>query len=161
MLIFSGAVTRPTHPFQSEAQSYLQLALSNNLIPPHLQRRAFTEDYALDSFQNLFFSIMRFHEIALAAPTSANADTNTAVVGIRNANRETRRNTWPEKITVVGFEMKRARFVELHRAALRWPKERFEYIGVDLADAEKREQAAEGEVSRRAFWLLRHRLKLR
>ena len=156
MLLFSGAVTRLTHPFQSEAQSYLQLALSNNLIPPHLQGRAFTEDYALDSFQNLFFSIMRFHEIALAAQTSANTDTNTAAVGIGDVNRETRRNTWPEKITVVGFEMKRARFVELHRAALRWPKERFEYIGVDLADTEKREQAAQGEVSRGGVLALAH-----
>jgi hypothetical protein len=154
MLLFSGAVTRLTHPFQSEAQSYLHLALSNNLIPPHLQGRAFTEDYALDSFQNLFFSIMRFHEIALAAQTPANTDVNTAVVGIGNGNGNgrTRRNAWPEKITVVGFEMKRARFVELHRAALRWPEERFEYIGVDLADTEKREQAAEGEVSRGAVF---------
>ncbi|KIM22970.1 hypothetical protein M408DRAFT_11804 [Serendipita vermifera MAFF 305830] len=29
---------------------------------------------------------------------------------------------WPEKITVIGFEMKRRRFEQLHRRALRWPR---------------------------------------
>jgi hypothetical protein len=157
MLVFSGGVTRPTHPFQSEAQSYLNLALSNNLIPSRLRFHTYTEDFALDSFQNLLFSIMRFHEVALASgmggggvgtASIGKGSTMGMVIPNRDANGKPRRNTWPEKITVVGFEMKRARFVELHRAALRWPKERFEYIGVDLADEENREQAAEGEVSR-------------
>lgn len=75
---------------------------------------------------------MRYHELAIAAGKSP---------------------SWPEKITIVGFEMKRRRFVELHRAALRWPQDRFHYIGVDLADREKSEQAAQGEVSpQRPHW---------
>ena len=38
---------------------------------------------------------------------------------------------WPSRITVVGYEMKRRRFAELHRVALRWPADRFDYVGID------------------------------
>ena len=43
--------------------------------------------------------------------------------------------------------MKRKRFEELHRAALRWPKERFRYVGVDLKNHEDSTVAETGEVS--------------
>jgi hypothetical protein len=102
----------------TEAESYLRLALSSNLFqtlpidPPSHQthptvlpfQRATSENYALDSFQNLLFSIARFHEYT---------------------------GRWPEHITVVGYEMKRRRFEELHREALRWPTSRFTYVGID------------------------------
>jgi hypothetical protein len=45
----------------------------------------------------------------------------------------------------VGYEMKRARFVELHRAAIQWPERRFTYIGIDM-DGDN-SQARQGEVS--------------
>lgn len=153
VLLFSGGITRPIHPFQSEAQSYLALAFETNLVPLHLQSRAFTEDYALDSFQNLLFSIMRYHELALAAlaATATAADGATAADAAAGTEHEAKTSSsWPEKITVIGFEMKRKRFVELHRTALRWPEARFEYIGVDLADSEKSQRAAQGEVSSRS-----------
>jgi len=70
----------------------------------------------LDSFQNLLFSIARFHEHT---------------------------GSYPQKITVVGYEMKRARFVELHRTAIRWPESRFNYIGIDM-DGDN-SQARQGE----------------
>jgi hypothetical protein len=35
---------------------------------------------------------------------------------------------YPRSITVVGFELKRQRFQELHRVALRFPPERFYYV---------------------------------
>jgi hypothetical protein len=41
--------------------------------------------------------------------------------------------------------MKRARFVELHRAAIQWPESRFTYIGIDM-DGDN-SQARQGEVS--------------
>jgi len=63
-----------------------------------------TEDYALDSYQNLLFSIARFREFT---------------------------GRYPVHITIIGYEMKRRRFEELHSKALRWPKERLEYIGID------------------------------
>lgn len=78
-----------------------------------------TEDDALDSYQNLLFSVARFHEYT---------------------------GRYPKKITVVGYEMKRRRFEELHRAAIRWPEDKFHYIGID-AEGEQVALAREGEVS--------------
>ena len=79
--------------------------------------RATTENYALDSYQNLVFSVARFHEYT---------------------------GRWPSRITVVGYEMKRRRFTELHRAALRWPVEKFDYVGID-AEGDT-DAAQQGEV---------------
>jgi hypothetical protein len=107
----------------TEAESYMRLALAANVFntsstsAPFL--RATTENYALDSYQNILFSIARFHECT---------------------------GRYPENITVVGYQMKKRRFEELHRAAIRWPKERFHYIGVDIEDNHSA-QALEGEVS--------------
>src|SRR5882762_5554537 len=107
-------------------EAYLRLALSANLLETSpfdtLQAnptlfpfsRATSEDHALDSFQNLLFSIARFHEYT---------------------------GRWPEHITVVGYEVKRRRFEELHREAVRWPAERFTYFGIDAGN-----MAEEGEV---------------
>jgi hypothetical protein len=44
--------------------------------------RVTTEEYALDSYQNLLFAIARFHEVT---------------------------GGWPRRITVVGYGMKRRR----------------------------------------------------
>ena len=38
---------------------------------------------------------------------------------------------YPAGITIVGFGYKRMRFEQVHRVALRWPADRFEYIGID------------------------------
>ena len=88
---------------------------TSSASPPVL--RATTENYALDSYQNLLFSIARFHEYT---------------------------GRWPSRITVVGYEFKRRRFTELHRAALRWPVDRFEYVGIDAQGDS--EAARQGEV---------------
>jgi hypothetical protein len=83
--------------------------------------RATTETYALDSYQNLLFSLTRFHEIT---------------------------GRYPVQVTVVGYEMKRRRFEELHRVALRFPTTHFEYIGIEPpASDEESESARIGEVS--------------
>ena len=121
LLVFSGGQTRPTST-TTEAESYLRLAQASNAFGVSASMypfaRATTEDYALDSYQNLLFSIARFHEYT---------------------------GRYPVKITVVGYEMKRARFSELHRPAIRWPEDKFEYIGVD-PEGEEKTNAAEGEV---------------
>lgn len=112
--------TRPSST-TTEAESYLRLALSADLFQTAGSSfaRVTTENYALDSFQNLLFSIARFREYT---------------------------SRFPERITVVGYEFKRARFSDLHRVALRWPARKFEYIGVNPGT--QREQDAEtGEVS--------------
>jgi len=106
LLVFSGGQTRPGST-STEAASYLRLALASNLLQSSGNRifpRVTTEDYALDSYQNLLFSVARFHEFT---------------------------GTYPEYITVIGYEMKRKRFEQLHSKALRWPYGRFEYIGID------------------------------
>ena len=105
----------------TEAESYLRLAFSTGLLPTSDDAfmRATTEDHALDSYQNLLFSIARFHEYT---------------------------GRYPSRITVVGYEMKRRRFTDLHRAALRWPEDNFDYVGID-AEGEELSKAREGEVS--------------
>jgi hypothetical protein len=42
--------------------------------------------------------------------------------------------------------MKRKRFEQLHRAALRWPADRFHYVGIGLDPANEKE-AWDGEVN--------------
>jgi len=116
LLVFSGGQTR-SGTTTTEAESYLRLAIQSNLIPSDFVRTT-TENYALDSYQNLLFSIARFHEYT---------------------------GVYPERITVVGYEMKRRRFTDLHRTAIRWPKHQFEYIGIDTRDAKENNIALEGE----------------
>ncbi|KAG8710868.1 hypothetical protein FRC08_016611 [Ceratobasidium sp. 394] len=133
LLVFSGGQTRkPTH--LTEAQSYLSLALASNILPssPLPFTRATTEDYALDSFQNLLFSIARFKE---------------------------RTGRYPRRVTVVGFGVKRARFEQLHARALRWGGE-FTYVGVDVAGHADMEVARMGEVNH-FFIEMRRLIRLR
>ncbi len=163
LLIFSGGQTRP-QSLQTEADSYFSLALSSGLdLPVHPganftlkaysgrgavvksfldndqdgaghadtnaigagavnnaavaarpgleQVRMTTEAYAMDSFENLLFSVARFREYT---------------------------GRYPDQITVVGYEMKKERFEELHVKAIRWPSrsyirghKRFAYVGID------------------------------
>lgn len=133
----------------TEASSYYRLAHITNLfnlsssashapnlphttaIDPDLTPifpRATTEDYALDSYQNLLFSIARFREVS---------------------------GTFPRRITIIGFDMKRRRFEDLHRNAIRWPRDRFGYVGVDLEGDTTASYS--GEV--RSFSFLSHWMK--
>ncbi|GLB37315.1 hypothetical protein LshimejAT787_0403660 [Lyophyllum shimeji] len=118
LLVFSGGQTRSTST-TTEAESYMRLALAAEVFQTGSSpfNRATTEDHALDSFQNFLFSIARFREYT---------------------------GKYPTKVTIVGYEFKRARFTDLHRAALRWPIEQFKYIGVDL-DVDHHATAEAGE----------------
>ena len=116
--MFNRGQTKPQSS-TTEAESYLRLAQAARLLPDDLLfERSTTENYALDSFQNLLFSIARFHEFT---------------------------GHFPSVITIVGYEFKRPRFTDLHREALRWPMDKFNYIGVDPKDGHK-EDAMQGEV---------------
>ena len=98
----------------TEGISYHLLASSLALLPSepspfsNLLIRTTTENHALDSFQNLLFSIARFREVT---------------------------GHYPNRITVIGYEMKRRRFENLHLAFIRWPSidgvEQWRYIGID------------------------------
>ncbi|KIP04002.1 hypothetical protein PHLGIDRAFT_76671 [Phlebiopsis gigantea 11061_1 CR5-6] len=125
LLVFSGGQTKKVST-TTEGESYLRLAHASSLLPSPTNEhfpRATTEDNALDSFQNLLFSIARFHEYT---------------------------GHYPSQITIVGFEIKRRRFTELHRAALRWPEEHFHYVGIDV-EGEDLAPARNGE--RQNGWL--------
>jgi hypothetical protein len=111
-----------TSPFSatSEGESYLRFARATGLLPSaDTFTRVTIEDAALDSFQNVLFSIARFRELT---------------------------GVYPTRITVVGHDFKRRRFEGLHRLALRWPKLRFTYEGVPLGSEADEREAATGEV---------------
>ena len=117
ILVFSGGQTRQDMAPLSEGQSYWMTADAQNWFgSPNVRARAHTEEFALDSFQNLANSLCRFKEIT---------------------------GSYPKKVTVVGFEFKRARFSQLHRETLGLPQERFEYVGIDptMSDADSRKLA--------------------
>ncbi|CAL9737319.1 hypothetical protein MOSE0_L08614 [Monosporozyma servazzii] len=63
-----------------------------------------TEEYSLDSFDNLLYSIFRFKEIT---------------------------NLFPQSITIVGFGFKESRFLNYHAKALDIPKSMINYISYD------------------------------
>lgn len=81
-----------------------------------------TEETAVDSYQNLLFSLVRFYLTI---------------------------QRWPNHITVVSHNFKKRRFVQLHCPAIRWPVERFAFIGIDPPeDVVSREYLDLGEYSR-------------
>jgi len=108
LLVFSGGETRAsTGPF-TEAASYFNVADAMKLWPDNpsstVRARTAAEEYATDSFQNLLFSICRFHEVT---------------------------GSFPAKITVISFSFKGQRFEKMHARALSWPPDEFVFIGVD------------------------------
>ena len=122
--VMSCPTSGHTSPFSatSEGESYLRFARATGLLPSaDLFTRVTIEDAALDSFQNVLFSIARFRELT---------------------------GVYPKRITVVGHDFKRRRFEGLHRLALRWPKLRFTYEGVPLGNEADEREAAAGEVRR-------------
>ena len=121
LLIFSGGPTRRDAGPRTEALSYWLVAEHFGWFGhPEVRDRAYLEDFARDSFENLLFGICRAHEIKGHLPTS---------------------------VTVVGWAFKRQRFEDLHRAAIGWPGERFHYIGAN--DPEHIDQAIAAETSAR------------
>ena len=60
----------------------------------------------MDSLQNLLFSVCRFREIT---------------------------TRYPQRVTAISWSFKRTRFEKLHRRALRFPAERFTFVGADGA----------------------------
>ena len=95
LFILRGATRAPPSPPIPESLSYLNLANALSLLPSDpvsspestrsplpLNARAATEEYAMDSYENLLFALARFHEVT---------------------------GMWAEKVTVIGYGMKRRR----------------------------------------------------
>ena len=104
LLVFGGGQTDAAAGPRSEGQGYW-LAADHFEWFGHteVRQRATTEEFSLDSFQNLLYGICRFHEVT---------------------------GGYPESIVAVGWKFKAARF-DLHRRALRFPASRFRYEGVN------------------------------
>lgn len=120
VLIFSGGQTRKDVGPISEAASYYFLADEKKWIS-NIRNRVYLEEFARDSLENLLFSICRFKEVT---------------------------GRYPLKVTVVGFDFKGKRFTELHRKAIGFPPENFNYIGLQSKNANFDQKAAEkGELA--------------
>lgn len=104
MLLFSGGKTRRDAGPRAEAMGYWLVAEANKWFgqSSKVRNRAFTEEHARDSFENVLFGLCRFFELT---------------------------GHFPSSIVVVGYDFKKDRFDELHRRALRWPGGRFNYVG--------------------------------
>lgn len=117
LLVFSGGETRAKAGPRSEALSYWEAADAMSWFgTPAVRSRAVLEPHARDSFENLMFSICRFREAT---------------------------GKYPRLITAVSFDFKRSRFVDLHRVAIRFPADRFDFVGADPPDV--REETLRGE----------------
>lgn len=105
LLLFSGGQTRGSAGPRSEGMTYWLVADAEDWYGKETVRnRALAEEYARDSMENLLFSICRFKQ----------------VVG-----------RYPHIIKVISFGFKEVRFLDVHRKALRFPRHRFEFYGVD------------------------------
>jgi len=120
LLLFSGGATQAAAGPRTEALSYWERGRDARWWGhPELEARAFTEDYARDSFENLLFPLFRFQRII---------------------------GRWPEHVTAAGWRFKAPRF-DLHRGAIRWPAERFTYWGVNDPPPEALAKAEAGEAA--------------
>jgi DUF218 domain len=102
-IIFSGGRTKNDFPELSEARSYMDAARKLRWIRD--EHEVLLEELATDSYQNVAFSILSFRRT---------------------------HGLYPSKLTVVTHDFKRDRFMDLHRKALRWPKESYSVLGVPL-----------------------------
>jgi hypothetical protein len=117
LLIFSGGQTRYKAGPRSEALSYWMIADHFKWFSrTDVRLRATTEEFARDSFENLLFGICRFKECV---------------------------GRYPKRVTLVGWAFKKQRF-DNHRAAIKFPKSRFKFLGVnnplDIKEAEDGER---------------------
>lgn len=137
LLLFSGGQTRSAAGPRSEGLSYWVVAEAAGWFPEDTARaareaeaarggdeaaqraaaegavasvraRAYTEEHARDSFENLMFGLCRFYEVT---------------------------GHYPRRVTVVSYTLKQRRFESVHRAALRFPHSRFSFVGTPIPPA--------------------------
>ncbi|KAG8529458.1 uncharacterized protein KY384_006095 [Bacidia gigantensis] len=82
-------------------------ALAKHLLgssSPYYADRMFTDTYATDSYQNVLLSLISFRK---------------------------QTSKYPAHITIISHDFKKSRFLDLHLKAIKWPRERVSYIGID------------------------------
>eukprot|EP00192_Tetraselmis_astigmatica_P025250 CAMPEP_0117698674 /NCGR_PEP_ID=MMETSP0804-20121206/29880_1 /TAXON_ID=1074897 /ORGANISM="Tetraselmis astigmatica, Strain CCMP880" /LENGTH=231 /DNA_ID=CAMNT_0005512991 /DNA_START=731 /DNA_END=1423 /DNA_ORIENTATION=- len=103
LLLFSGGQTREAVGPISEAASYWGVANAQQWFGrTEVKHRTALEEAARDSFENVLFSLCRFQQLT---------------------------GRYPLNITVVSYEFKRGRFVDMHRQAVLFPEDRFFFLG--------------------------------
>lgn len=80
------------------------LSTQNVSLKELFENHISTEEFALDSFENLIYSIGRFYELV---------------------------KRYPSFIKIVGFGFKRTRFLNCHAPAIDFPEQNIEYIPMD------------------------------
>ena len=104
LLIFAGGQTDPVAGPRSEGQGYWLVAEHCDWFgQTAVRERATTEEFSLDSFQNVLFGLCRFREVT---------------------------GQYPEELIAVGWKFKGARF-DQHREAARFPEQAYRYVGVN------------------------------
>ncbi|GME96580.1 unnamed protein product [Ambrosiozyma monospora] len=104
-LIISGGFTKKQIE-RSESESYLKCAQDRGLISSELKNskdKILLEECARDSFENVLFSLALY---------------------------KSKFGYYPDRITIVGFEFKRYRFMNQHLKVLQFPETNIEYIGI-------------------------------
>ncbi len=117
-LYFSGGQTQAKLPGRSEARSYWEVARDHDWWGhPEVEARASCEVFARDSFENLVYTMAMFQQDS---------------------------GDLPKNVVFIGWAFKALR-VDMHRSAIKWPRERFEYLGVHMPD--DLDKAMEGEAA--------------
>ena len=118
LLIPSGTATDGRNTL-TEAQGFELLAEKLGWFGhPEVKSRMYPEIFATTSYLNLIYSICRFFEVT---------------------------GKYPDRVLIPGMSYKEGRF-SLHRMAIRWPEDRFEYIGVCDPPDEDIVKALEAEI---------------
>lgn len=96
----------------SEAQSYANLAVANGFFGifdvEEAKGRIFLDEQALDSYHNVIFPLVHFWR--------------------RHGGTQ---SSWPQRLTLVSHAFKKVRIVGGHCAAIGFPLDRVQYLGVD------------------------------
>lgn len=109
ILLFSGGQTRREAGPRAESMGYWMVAEASDWFGHRqdVRERAFTEEHSRDSLENVMFSLCRFHELT---------------------------GNFPEKITIISYEFKEKRFMDIHRNAIGWPQNRMTFVGTPTLD---------------------------
>jgi hypothetical protein len=119
LLVISGGQTRVGPGPVSESGSYWRVLEHLGWFgQPAARQRTTLEEFARDSFENVLLSLSRFRE----------------VVG-----------RYPERVEIVSWGFKETRFA-LHMSALRWPVDRYQFIGIGFPDSKSVAEDGERKV---------------
>ena len=90
-------------------------------VDPH---RIGTEEHAVDSYQNLLFSILRFHVMT---------------------------GRFPAHVIIISHGFKKRRFLELHAPAVHWPPRNITFVGLDPPQHVVRREVLDAGESTRGY----------